>query len=71
MIKRTLFFANAVCLTTRNKQLVIKNKESQEEKAVPIEDIGFVVIENQQIYIYSNKNYKKLKKHLIFSEYVV
>ena len=51
MIKRTLFFANAVCLTTRNKQLVIKNKESQEEKTVPIEDIGFVVIENQQIYI--------------------
>lgn len=51
MIKRTLFFANAVCLTTRNKQLVIKNKESQEENTVPIEDIGFVVIENQQIYI--------------------
>ncbi|MBP3615843.1 MAG: hypothetical protein J6J27_02935, partial [Alphaproteobacteria bacterium] len=51
MIKRTLFFANAVCLTIRNKQLVIKNKESQEEKTVPIEDIGFVVIENQQIYI--------------------
>ena len=51
MIKRTLFFANAVCLTTRNKQLVIKNKESQDEKTVPIEDIGFVIIENQQIYI--------------------
>lgn len=51
MIKRTLFFANAVCLTTRNKQLVIKNKESQKEKTVPIEDIGFVIIENQQIYI--------------------
>ena len=51
MIKRTLFFANAVCLTTRNKQLVIKNKDSQDEKTVPIEDIGFVIIENQQIYI--------------------
>ena len=51
MIKRTLFLANAVCLTTRNKQLVIKNKESQDEKTVPIEDIGFVVVENQQIYI--------------------
>ena len=51
MIKRTLFLANAVCLTTRNKQLVIKNKESQDEKTVPIEDIGFVIIENQQIYV--------------------
>lgn len=51
MIKRTLFLANAVCLTTRNRQLVIKNKESLEEKTVPIEDIGFVIVENHQIYI--------------------
>ncbi|HBB13570.1 MAG TPA: type II CRISPR-associated endonuclease Cas1 [Treponema sp.] len=51
MIKRTLFFSNAVCLTMKNRQLVIQNKESQEESSVPIEDIGFVVIENNQVYI--------------------
>ena len=51
MIKRTLFFSNAVCLTLRNKQLLIQNKETHEESSVPIEDIGFVIIENNQTYI--------------------
>ena len=51
MIKRTLFFSNAVCLTLKNKQLVIQNKETRDESSVPIEDIGFVVIENNQVYI--------------------
>ncbi|MEE0133488.1 MAG: type II CRISPR-associated endonuclease Cas1 [Treponema sp.] len=51
MIKRTLFFANAVSLTLKNKQLIILNKETQEETSVPIEDIGFIVIENNQTYI--------------------
>ena len=51
MIKRTLFFSNAVCLTLKNKQLVIQNKETREENSVPIEDVGFVIIENNQVYI--------------------
>lgn len=51
MIKRTLFFSNAVCLTMKNKQLLIFNKETHEETSVPIEDIGFIIIENNQVYI--------------------
>ena len=51
MIKRTLFFSNAVCLTLRNKQLIIQNKETHEESSVPVEDVGFVIIENNQTYI--------------------
>lgn len=51
MIKRTLFFSNAVCLTLKSKQLIISNKETHEESSVPIEDIGFVVVENNQAYI--------------------
>ncbi len=51
MIKRTLFFSNAVCLTLKNKQLVIQNKATLEESSVPLEDIGFVILENNQIYI--------------------
>lgn len=51
MIKRTLFFQNAVCLTLKNKQLVILNKENGKETSMPIEDIGFIIIENQQTYI--------------------
>jgi len=49
MIKRTLFFANKCSLTTRYEQLVIKS--TTKETTIPIEDIGFVVIENQETYI--------------------
>ncbi|OAD39927.1 type II CRISPR-associated endonuclease Cas1 [Polaribacter atrinae] len=50
MIKRTLFFSNKCSLTTKYEQLVIKN-DTQIVKTVPIEDIGFIVIENQETYI--------------------
>jgi CRISPR-associated protein Cas1 len=49
MIKRTLFFENKCSLTTKYEQLVIKTIDK--EKTVPIEDIGFIVIENQETYI--------------------
>ncbi|MGL4987428.1 MAG: type II CRISPR-associated endonuclease Cas1 [Treponemataceae bacterium] len=51
MIKRTLFISTAVCLSMKNKQLKIRNKETDEENSIPIEDIGFVVIENNQVFI--------------------
>jgi CRISPR-associated protein Cas1 len=50
MIKRTLFFAKKFSLTTKNNQLVISN-DKLPTKTIPIEDIGYVVIENQQTYI--------------------
>lgn len=52
MIKRTLFFGNPVYLNTRNEQLIISypNEESP-SKSVAIEDIGLVILENQQITI--------------------
>jgi CRISPR-associated protein Cas1 len=49
MIKRTLFFENKCSLTTKYEQLVIKTTDR--ETTIPIEDIGFVVIENQETYI--------------------
>jgi CRISPR-associated protein Cas1 len=52
MIKRTLFFSNPAYLSTKNKQLVINYpEESKETKTVPIEDVGMLVLENQQITI--------------------
>ena len=52
MIKRTLFFSNPAYLSTKNKQLVIKYPEiDKETKTVPIEDVGMLVLENQQITI--------------------
>ena len=50
MIKRTLFFANPAYLSTKHKQLLIRFPETdKEDKTVPIEDIGMLVLENQQI----------------------
>lgn len=50
MIKRTLFFSNPTYLCTKNEQLVISfPEEEKEEKRVPIEDIGILVLENPQI----------------------
>jgi CRISPR-associated protein Cas1 len=47
MLKQTLFFSTPVRLSLRNRQLVISRKDSDEIITRPIEDIGFVVIENQ------------------------
>lgn len=49
MLKRTLFFGNKATLTTKLEQLVIKTKDR--ELTVPIEDIGFIVLEHHEIYI--------------------
>ncbi|MCW2119603.1 type II CRISPR-associated endonuclease Cas1 [Flavobacterium sp. 7A] len=52
MIKRTLFFGNPAYLSTKNEQLVISYPDkSLETKTVAIEDIGVIVLENQQITI--------------------
>ena len=52
MIKRTLFFGNPAYLSTKNEQIVISYpNQEQETKIVAIEDIGVIVLENQQITI--------------------
>jgi len=49
MIKRTLFFTKPCYLSIKNKQLVVDFKDNGESKTVPVEDIGFMVLENMQI----------------------
>ncbi|HLR77156.1 MAG TPA: CRISPR-associated endonuclease Cas1, partial [Balneolaceae bacterium] len=49
MLKKTLFFNNACHLSIRYKQLVIKNKKTGEQNRRPVEDLGFVVLDHQQI----------------------
>ena len=51
MVKRTLHFGNPVYLSTANEQLVVTYPEFNEKKSVPIEDIGIIVLEDQQITI--------------------
>ena len=51
MIKRTLYFGNPTYLKTTNEQLIIEMQDSGETKSVPIEDIGLVILDHQQITI--------------------
>ena len=51
MIKRTLYFGNPAYLKTVNEQLVIEMQDSGEIKSAPIEDIGLLILDHQQITI--------------------
>ncbi len=50
MIKRTLYFGNPAYLKTATEQLVVE-RPGEESKSIPIEDIGIVVLDHQQITI--------------------
>lgn len=51
MIKRTLYFGNPAYLKTTNEQLVIEMHDSGETKSAPIEDVGLLILDHQQITI--------------------
>ncbi len=51
MIKRTLYFGSPAYLKTKDEQLVFEGPDTGETKQVPIEDIGVLIIDNQQITI--------------------
>ncbi|WP_278035368.1 type II CRISPR-associated endonuclease Cas1 [Flavobacterium nitratireducens] len=49
MLKKTILIENKLSLTTKNNQLVLKSEFK--EKTIPIEDIGFLVLDHAEIYI--------------------
>lgn len=51
MLKRTLFFSNRCRLSLKDKQMLIEIKDSGQTRSAPVEDLGFVVLEHQQISI--------------------
>lgn len=51
MIKQTLMFSSQVYLSLKDHQMVITFKDNQDTVTRPIEDIGFVIIENPQVSI--------------------
>lgn len=51
MIKRTLFFGNPAYLSTHQEQLVVKFPDGTPKRQIPIEEVGIVVLEHQQITI--------------------
>lgn len=52
MLKRAIYITNAMYLSVKNNQLIISPKDSTcSSNSVPIEDIGYVIIEHQQTLI--------------------
>ncbi|HMP98862.1 MAG TPA: CRISPR-associated endonuclease Cas1, partial [Cyclobacteriaceae bacterium] len=63
MIKRTLYFGNPAYLSTRDEQLIVRLPEVEHNKtlpdrfkkeaqaSIPIEDIGLVILDHQQLVI--------------------
>lgn len=51
MIKQTLMFTSPVSLSLKDQQMVITFKDNKDTVTRPIEDIGFVIIENEQVCI--------------------
>lgn len=51
MIKRALLLSSPAYLHIKDEQLVISSKENGEDKTIPAEDIGFVMLENPQTTI--------------------
>lgn len=55
MIKRTIYFGNPAYLSLRNKQLEVRQMQEgasqQQVRTIPIEDIGVVLLDHQQITI--------------------
>jgi CRISPR-associated protein Cas1 len=51
MIKRTLYFGTPAYLKTKEEQLVFESVETSEIKSLPIEDIGVLILDHQQITI--------------------
>ncbi|BDX37958.1 CRISPR-associated endonuclease Cas1 [Tenuifilaceae bacterium CYCD] len=52
MIKRTLYFGNPTYLKARDQQMVIEYPDGEtENKSVPIEDVGVVILDSPQITI--------------------
>lgn len=49
MLKKSILLENKASITTKNLQLIIKSEIR--ESSIPIEDIGYIVIDNPEIYI--------------------
>lgn len=50
MLKRTVYFSNPCHLSIKNRQLVVTKKDD-DDVSMPVEDLGFVVLEDQQISV--------------------
>lgn len=66
MIKRTLYFGSPAYLKTENEQLILTNTETGELRTSPIEDIGIVILDHQQITVSQALITKLLSNNVAF-----
>ena len=66
MIKRTLYFGNPAYLKTLNEQMVIEMQDTGEFRQAPIEDIGLLILDHQQITITQSLISKLLANNVAF-----
>jgi CRISPR-associated protein Cas1 len=66
MIKRMLYFGSPAYLKTTNEQLVFESHETGETKSAPIEDIGVVILDHQQITVSQALIAKLLSNNVAF-----
>jgi len=66
MIKRTLYFGNPAYLKTNLDQLVIESHDTGEIKSAPIEDLGIVILDHQQITVSQALIAKLLENNVAF-----
>lgn len=66
MIKRTLYFGNPAYLKTHLDQLVIESHDTGEIKSTPIEDLGIVILDHQQITVSQALIAKLLENNVAF-----
>jgi CRISPR-associated protein Cas1 len=66
MIKRTLYFGSPAYLKTTNEQLVFESHETGETKSTPIEDIGVLILDHQQITVSQALIAKLLSNNVAF-----
>ncbi|MEK7263704.1 MAG: type II CRISPR-associated endonuclease Cas1 [Bacteroidota bacterium] len=51
MIKKTLYFGNPAYLSVKDEQLKVEMKDTGEERTIPIEDIGVVLLDHYGVVI--------------------
>lgn len=52
MLKRSILIENKASISSKNLQLVLKTEAR--ESTIPIEDIGFIVVDNSEVYLSMN-----------------
>lgn len=51
MIKRTIYVGNPAYLSMKNAQMILRRPDVEQDVSIPIEDMGLLVLDNQQITV--------------------